>query len=137
MPILVESLAGRIYNWNSRTESPAGMIAPRNGSARIRGPSRRRIACIASCGGPIDSGRTIKRLELFAGSERGFSEHAKGRFRLRKPLLRHEPKEASRVASGSERATARIGGANAGMSAQAHQRRGKARNRVLKCDLSA
>ena len=72
MSILTEILAGRISKWDPKTESPVGMIAPGNGSACVRGPSRLRAAHMASGGEPIDSGRAIKRLERPAGFERWF-----------------------------------------------------------------
>ena len=40
MSILTESLADRISKWDSKTESPAEMIAPSNGLSYVRGPSR-------------------------------------------------------------------------------------------------
>ena len=46
MSILTESLADRISKWDSKTESPAEMIAPRNGLSYVRGPSRPPLAYI-------------------------------------------------------------------------------------------
>lgn len=46
MSMLTESLAGRISKWDSKTESPDGLIAPENGLSYVRGPSRPPLAYI-------------------------------------------------------------------------------------------